>query len=162
MRHGPFVERFWRGVLKSEACWEWQRYCCPSTGYGRLAGPDGHRKIGAHRASWLIHYGEIPDGMFVCHECDNRKCVRPGHLFLGTPLDNNRDMWAKGRGSEPPLAPPGMSETARRKANMLRMGKLKTHCKRGHELPQYQPGQTRKCAEWECREARRYNATGRK
>ncbi len=53
--------------------------------------------IGAHRASWQIHYGDIPHGLFVCHHCDNPSCVRPDHLFLGTQQQNIDDMMKKGR-----------------------------------------------------------------
>lgn len=53
--------------------------------------------IGAHRASWLVHFGEIPKGFFVCHHCDNPKCIKPDHLFLGIPKDNMDDMKSKKR-----------------------------------------------------------------
>ena len=52
----------------------------------------------AHRASWIMEFGPIPDGLLVLHKCDVRNCVRPGHLFLGTYKDNMDDMYAKGRG----------------------------------------------------------------
>lgn len=55
--------------------------------------------VKAHRHSWAIHFGEIPTGLWVLHRCDNRKCVRPDHLFLGTSDDNIADKLAKGRQS---------------------------------------------------------------
>jgi len=75
------------------------------SGYGRLwvgSRIDGSRKnIGAHRLSYEIHKGEIPDGMYVCHHCDNRSCINPDHLFIGTHYDNMMDRESKGRNKLP-------------------------------------------------------------
>jgi hypothetical protein len=98
-RRRPLLERFWERVQKSEGCWLWQGHL-KTAGYGRLATyhDDGRLKyILAHRYSWEIHNGPIPDGLLVCHHCDVRHCVRPDHLFLGTPLDSTQDMMQKGR-----------------------------------------------------------------
>lgn len=84
---------FWRFVKKDSECWEWTGPISQN-GYGLFF---ARRSIKAHRASWFLHNGEIPLNLFVLHRCDNRKCVNPSHLFLGTCLDNHRDMIAKGR-----------------------------------------------------------------
>lgn len=93
----PVSERFWEKVQKTEGCWFW---IAAHSGdrYGRIRrGLRSGEYVKAHRMSWELHYGPIPEGMEVLHQCDTPLCVRPDHLFLGTQLDNMRDMIAKGR-----------------------------------------------------------------
>lgn len=99
---GVYAERFWSHVAKSEGdgCWTWTA-SRDRLGYGRMkvgSHTDGSRKtVSAHRLAWELAEGPIPEGLCVLHRCDNRPCVRPEHLFLGTVADNNHDMIAKGR-----------------------------------------------------------------
>lgn len=86
-------QRYWRHVVAGPGCWGWDS--STSHGYGRLSGRGG--VVLAHRLSWEIHHGPIPEGKCVLHHCDNRACSRPDHLFLGTKLDNIRDARDKGR-----------------------------------------------------------------
>ena len=104
-------------------CLVWTGHCC-NRGYGKSMGRPTHR-IAYERAK-----GPIPPGMFVCHACDNRRCINPEHLWLGTNADNMRDMKAKGRGR----------------------GQSKTHCPLGHE---YTPENTRRSPRRHCRTCER-------
>ena len=90
-------ERFWERVQKTEDCWLWVR---PThrAGYGELRTSSYVLEL-AHRLSWRLHFGDVPAGLYVLHKCDNPPCVRPDHLFLGTPKDNTHDMIQKDRHS---------------------------------------------------------------
>ena len=93
------IEVFWTRVTKAgpNECWLWQEQSRVGKGYGSLRfNKKGWR---AHVFSWFIHHGS-PNGLCVLHKCDNPRCVNPAHLFLGTVLDNVRDMIAKGRANK--------------------------------------------------------------
>lgn len=103
-----FIDDFWTHVRKSHehGCWTWTAKTEPK-GYGRW------RSTLAHRESWRRANGDIPDGLWILHHCDNPPCVNPAHLYLGTVVENVRDMIDRGRKYVQPL---------------------KTHCSQGHEL----------------------------
>lgn len=88
-----YSDRFWAKVARSDGCWDWSGAAVH--GYGVLQVDGAPRR--AHRISWEMVNGPIPDGLFVCHHCDNKRCVRPDHLFLGTHQDNMDDAKRKGR-----------------------------------------------------------------
>jgi hypothetical protein len=86
----PFDQRrFWDKVLVGDGCWEREGVRRNGNGYGAFTW-NGKTWL-AHRAAWTIWSGPIPDGLQVLHHCDNRRCVRPDHLYLGTVADNMRD-----------------------------------------------------------------------
>lgn len=88
--------RFWEKVRVTDGCWEWEAHKT-RLGYGKFR--IGRKLLSAHRVAFGIFREPIPCGLDVLHACDNRPCVNPAHLFLGTQLDNVRDMWRKGRGN---------------------------------------------------------------
>ena len=81
-------------VDKTEDCWNWKAGV-QHFGYGQFS--VGHKGYVAHRYSWIMHKGSIPKALFVCHKCDNPKCVNPDHLFLGSQAKNMKDKTKKGR-----------------------------------------------------------------
>jgi hypothetical protein len=107
----PLAERFWEkvNVGTPDECWTWAA-CTNPLGYGWINVNNSGEL--AHRISWLINHGEIPEGLVICHKCDNPPCVNPNHLFLGTQKDNMQDYARKG----------------------LHHCAIKTHCKQGHEF----------------------------
>lgn len=92
----PISERFWERVDRSGSCWLWVRYL-DRDGYGVFDPSHENRERRAHRWSWILANGPIPDGAIVCHTCDNPSCVNPSHLFLGTTQDNVSDKVSKMR-----------------------------------------------------------------
>ena len=114
------LEHFLSRVIKRDSgCWEWSGCLRGKSGYG--AARHGGKTVDAHRLSWILNNGAIPDGLFVLHACDNRICVNLQHLRLGTPKDNYIDGVSRGRiipgvphYYRPPLKHPSISAYKRR------------------------------------------------
>lgn len=94
------ARRFWKKVQKSEdGCWLWLPGLKSKYRYGSF-GVGNEKTYRINRLSYMIEHGSVPDDMSVCHECDNDKCVRPSHLFLGDQDVNMKDMVSKGRSAQ--------------------------------------------------------------
>jgi hypothetical protein len=94
-----FPERFWSKVNKTDSCWLWGAGC-DTAGYGLIRRGEKRGTITTHRASWIINKGPVPKGLCVLHNCpngDNRKCINPNHLWLGTADENMKDRNSKNR-----------------------------------------------------------------
>lgn len=106
-------ERFWAKVDRSGECWNWTA-ATNAAGYGKLSVGGRGRTMDAHRLSFLIHFGPFDRRLFICHRCDNPRCVNPAHLYAGTAKQNSRDMVNRGRQRCP--------------------AREQTRCKYGHEF----------------------------
>ena len=104
--------------IDKAGCWIWtaSRH---NTGYGAI-GVAGNKVSTAHRVSWMLHRGPIPDGMWVLHKCDVRACVNPDHLYLGTVKDNARDLRERGNPYVPSFPWHDAEAAARRNAKLPR------------------------------------------
>ena len=95
LNHGSVVQRLIRNMVVDRAtgCWNWTGRT--ASGYGQLG--DNSKQKSTHRISYRLYNGEIPEGFCVCHTCDNKICINPKHLFVGTIADNTKDRDQKGR-----------------------------------------------------------------
>lgn len=129
------IERFHeKWTLSSNGCWEWIAAQAGPMGYGSIKIPNTRKQVYAHRLSYMIHYGPIGDGEYICHSCDNPLCVKPSHLFPGSIKDNLCDMKAKGRhlygarNGQAKLTDEKVRQIHRLHAEGLSMGKIGKSC----------------------------------
>jgi hypothetical protein len=129
-------------IEPNSGCWLWTG-SLNDTGYGQLW--VGSKSTRAHRLSYELHVGPIPEGMHVCHHCDNPPCCNPNHLFVGSHTDNMADKIKKGRGVNP----------------IATLNTTKTHCPSGHP---YEGGNLYVCTRGvrNCKECRRQAAVNRR
>lgn len=120
-RKKSIEDRFWEKVDKSGDCWLWTAFVSPD-GYGKFWKNDIQRGYAANRMSWELTHGEIPDGVLVCHTCDTPLCVKPSHLFLGTPKDNALDCAKKLRQTSRKLTPVQVLEIRASSAQHRQLG----------------------------------------
>jgi hypothetical protein len=104
-------ERLWSKVARPfNGCWEWPG-CKTEFGHGLMG--RAYKVERTHRLSWEDVNGPIPEGLVICHKCDNPACIRPDHLFIGTHAINSADMRAKNRGVNPPALPGAQNPAAK-------------------------------------------------
>lgn len=110
------ARRFWTYVRKTsgDSCWEWQGVLAKKS-YGAFCPGPGRRMHPAHRYAWQLTHGAPPEHLLVCHKCDNPRCVRPDHLFLGTTQDNSDDKVRKGRQAKGEALARAVKERARQR-----------------------------------------------
>ena len=113
------ISRFWLKVDigSDDDCWEWLA-CKNPKGYGQFQYEKSIQQ--AHRVSYMINIGKIPDGLFVLHNCDNPSCVNPNHLFLGTNQDNVQDKVNKNRVHHPKGELNGRSKLTKKDIRTIR------------------------------------------
>lgn len=112
-------------IKTEKRCWEFKGYISPD-GYALIRDIENKKHILAHRLSYQIFNGEIPEKMLVCHHCDNRKCINPEHLFLGTHQDNSDDAKSKNR-----IISPGRKNHGKRKLNKILVIKIRKWIEEG-------------------------------
>lgn len=121
----PSEKRFWAKVIKRgpDECWTWTASRMGLRGeYGQFS-YEGKR-MGAHQASWILHNGPIPEGLEVCHSCDNGLCVNPAHLWLGTHYQNMHDKLDKKRNNNAKGSRNGFAKLS--EADVIEIRRLKS------------------------------------
>lgn len=116
-RDDTVTKRFWKKVEKTPTCWNWIGGTF-NDGYGNIGNSRGAQK--AHRIAYELHVGPIPEGLVVMHSCDNRRCVNPAHLSVGTHATNIKDRDLRGRGSKPKGSLNAMAKLTEREALLIR------------------------------------------
>lgn len=121
-----------RSKRAKNGCWNWTR-CIDATGYGMMGihRPNKNTSEHAHRIAWRVWYGAFDSSLYMCHKCDNRRCVNPAHLFVGTPSQNQVDSKEKGRANRPHCEHHPKAKLNRRQVSFIRANYSYRHPKNG-------------------------------